>query len=351
MIVDELRRPIVLAPLGGGPSTPELAAAVSGAGGLGFLAAGYLSVDELRNRIRRTRELTSAPFGVNVFVPGDPAPGDSVLPYAESLASEAASTGVQLGQPRFDDDGWAAKLDLLSADPVPVVSFTFGCPDPEVIGRLRGRGSEVWVTVTTVAEARRAAGVGCTGLVVQGVEAGGHRASFTDPEQGEGIPDGLGLMSLLAQVTAQLQLPLIATGGIATGAGVAAVIAAGASAAALGSAFLLCPEAGTAQVHRRALSGGGQTALTRAFTGRLARGISNRFMEKHSANAPTAYPEVHYLTAPLRQHGRDSDNADLVNLWAGQSFELARSLPAAQLVEILHEQARLSAERTSRCLS
>ena len=338
-ILGRLAVPIVLAPLAGGPSTPELTAAVSNAGGFGFLAAGYLAASALAERLERTRTLTDAPIGVNLFVPGTPAPPQAVDAYAARLADDACQAGVELGVARFDDDDWAPKLELLTARPVPVVSFTFGCPDPEVIDRLHDAGSEVWVTVTRPSEARQAADTGADALVVQGAEAGGHRASFRD-DPAEDPGGGIGLLSLLQLVRARVDIPLVATGGIATGAAIAGVLVAGAAAAQLGTAFLRCPEAGTTQVHRQALAGSSPTAMTRAFTGRLARGIRNWFLDQHSAAAPVAYPEVHHLTAPLRQAGRTTGDPALVNLWAGQSFELGRDLPAGRLVAILADEAR-----------
>jgi nitronate monooxygenase len=344
LLLDRLAVPIVLAPLAGGPSTPELTAAVSNAGGFGFLAAGYLSASGLEERLERTRSLTEAPIGVNLFVPGTPTPPQAVDAYAARLADEAGQARVELGAARFDDDDWAAKLDLLTATPVAVVSFTFGCPGPEVLNRLHDAGSEVWVTVTGPDESRLAVDAGADALVVQGAEAGGHRASFHD-DPAEDPGGGIGLLSLLQLVRAQADLPLVATGGIGTGAAVAAVLAAGAAAAQLGTAFLRCPEAGTAAVHRQALAGYAPTAMTRAFTGRLARGIRNRFLDRHSAAAPAAYPELHHLTAPLRQAGRATGDPGLVNLWAGQTYELGRQLPAGQLVLTLAEEARAALQQ------
>jgi nitronate monooxygenase len=344
LVLDRLAVPIVLAPLAGGPSTPKLTAAVSNAGGFGFLAAGYLTVSALAERLERTRTLSEAPIGVNLFVPGTPAPPQAVDAYAAQLADDIRQAGVELGAARFDDDDWAAKLELLVATPVAVVSFVFGCPAPEVIDRLHDAGSEVWVTVTDPGEARRAVDAGTDALVVQGAEAGGHRASFRD-DPADDLTGGIGLLSLLQLVRAQVNLPLVATGGIGTGAGIAAVLAAGAAAAQLGTAFLRCPEAGTAAVHRQALADSAPTAMTRAFTGRLARGIRNRFLDRHSAAAPTAYPEVNHLTAPLRQAGRAAGDAGLVNLWAGQTYELGRQLPAGQLVRALGEEARTALQQ------
>ncbi len=346
MILDRCTLPIVLAPLAGGPSTPELAAAVSEAGGFGFLAAGYLSAAEMAKRIGRTRQLTTRPFGVNVFVPGSPSPARAVEQYAAALAPLAAETSSVLGEPRFDDDDWAAKITALVDDPVPVVSFTFGFPDAGTIERLRRAGSEIWLTVGSVGEARAAAALGADVIVLQGAEAGGHRGGIDDAAEA-----AVGLIALVQLVSAATGTPLVAGGGIATGQGIAAALCAGARAAALGTAFLDCPEAGTATVHRAALATDGSTALTRAFTGRTARGIRNRLMDEYSDIAPKAYPEVHYLTAPLRQAGRGRNDLEVVNLWAGQAFRLTRRMPAADLVATLARELREALDRANRIVS
>jgi len=341
VILDQLDVPIVLAPMAGGPTTPALAAAVSNAGGLGFLAAGYLSAGALRDQIAQARALTSAPLGVNVFVPGSAATARTVSDYAAILTTEAGRAGIEVGQARFDDDDWDAKLSLLTADPLPITSFTFGCPDRAVIEELQAAGSEVWITVTTPADARLAVATGADVLVLQGSEAGGHRSSFTD-DPADDLSDGLSLLALLQLVRSEAgaEVPIVAAGGITTGAGVAAVLAAGASAAQLGTAFLRSPEAGTSAAQRAAVATSTPTAMTRAFTGRLARGIRNRFLDEHSAHAPAAYPEVHFLTSPLRAAGRAAGDPDVINLWAGQTHELSRDRPAAELVAVLAADAR-----------
>lgn len=336
MIVPGMSAPIVQAPLAGGPSTPALAAAVSGAGGLGFVAAGYRTPDAMMQDIGATRAMTDRPFGVNVFAPpGEPARPEVVERYAAVLAREAGRAGVELGKPRFDDDGFGEKVRALCADPVAVVSFTFGCPSPDIIASLRAAGSQVWVTVTDPGEAEAAQEAGASALVLQGTEAGGHKGSFGDRPSASDYST----LTLLQLIGARVRLPLVAAGGIATGAAIAAVLAAGAEAAQLGTAFLRCPEAGTSAVHRAALASAQRTALTRAFTGRLARGVVNRMMEEYESEAPIAYPEVHHLTSPLRAHGRREGDGDLVNLWAGQAHELGGDLPAAALVAHLHDEA------------
>jgi nitronate monooxygenase len=329
--------PIVQAPMAGGPSTPTLAAAVCEAGGFGFLAAGYRSAEEVREEIRTLRAQTSRPFGVNVFMPPDAAAEpEAVEAYARRLAPLAEQAGVELGEPRFNDDEFEAKCSLLAGDPPAVVSFTFGCPEQALVDELRGAGAEVWVTVTDAEEAVAAARAGADALVVQGAEAGGHRGSFIDRP---GRVD-YGLLALLQLVREEVELPLIASGGIATGAGVAAVLAADAAAAQVGTAFMLCPEAATSSAHKQALASARSTGLTRAFSGRLARGIVNRLQDEHSAAAPFAYPQVNHLTSPLRAHGRKVGDEDVINLWAGETHALAVVRPAAEVVAKLDDEAR-----------
>jgi len=243
-ILDALAVPIVQAPMAGGPSTPALAAAVSEAGGLGFLAAGYLTPARFAEDIATTRALTTRPFGVNLFVVDGPSADPAVVAaYARRLQSTATAAGVDLGPPRFDDDELAAKLDVLAADPVGVASFTFGLPTPAACARLRGVGTEIWITVTSPAEAVAAAPLADV-LIVQGIEAGGHRAVHVDDDDASDLT----LLSALQLIAGGVDRPLVASGGLATGAGIAAVLAAGASAAQLGTAYLCCPEAATSEV-------------------------------------------------------------------------------------------------------
>jgi nitronate monooxygenase len=342
-LLESLPLPIVGAPMAGGPSTPALAAAVSEAGGLGFLAAGYQTAAGLYEDIAATRALTERPFGVNVFalVGGEPADPAVVAAYAVRLAGEAERAGVALGEARFEDDGFAAKVEALTADPVAVVSFTFGLPPRDVVERLHAAGTEVWITVTSPAEARAAAALGPDALIVQGVEAGGHRGVFADDE----TASDLTLLAALTLIGAAVDLPLIATGGLATGAAIGAALVAGAVAAQVGSAYLRTPEAGTSEAQRAVTATDAPTALTRAFSGRTARGIVNRLLTEHTAAAPSAYPEVHHLTTSLRAHGRAIGDADLINLWAGQTHALAPELPAGELTRRLAADARAAVAR------
>jgi nitronate monooxygenase len=340
--VDPLDRfmeiPIVGAPLAGGPSTPELAASVSEAGGLGFIAAGYKAAHEVGVEVEAVRGRTQRPFGVNIFFPVRLEPDDAAIAdYVNSLADEERRYGVACGDPRWTGDDWEEKLELVERERPAVVSFTFGCPDRGTVERLRANAIAVWCTVTQPAEATIAAAARVDALIVQGAEAGGHQASFDDTDT---TPTEL--LPLLRLIHETSDLPLVAAGGIADGEGVAAAIAAGASAAQVGTALMLTPEAGTTASLRGAFSGDAPTALTRAFTGRRGRGIVNRFMREHDAVAPKAYPQIHSVTAPLRAAARAAEDADGINLWAGQSYRLAKAEPAAELVTRWAGEARLA---------
>lgn len=336
--------------MAGGASCPALAAAVSASGALGFLAAGYKTPEAMYEEVRQLRALTDSPFGVNVFMPhrGTPAasdgplarPGGAIESYAEQLAGESAWYDTPLGDPNTGgEDAYDAKIAVLLDDPVPLVSFTFGCPDRAVLDAFAHAGTLTAVTVTSASEAQAAQWAGADAVVVQGMEAGGHQASFrNDPRQDSARR---GLLTLLAEVgEAVPELPMIAAGGLMRGAQIAAVLAAGAQAAALGTAFLVCPESGAHPLHKRAITGSlyTRTELTRAFSGRQARGLVNRFLREHGPYAPAAYPQVHHMTAPLRAAAAQAGDPQGMALWAGQGFGLARELPAAELVELLGEE-------------
>jgi nitronate monooxygenase len=346
-LTDLLLHPIVQAPMAGGVSVPQLAAAVSEAGGLGFLAAGYKTADGMYQEIKQLRGLTARPFGVNVFMPQpEYAESGAVEVYAHQLAGEAAWYETELGDPDSGrDDGFDAKLAVLLDNPVPVVSFHFGVPSPEVVDSLRRAGTFTLVTATTAEEARAVERAGADAVIAQGVEAGGHQGTHRDVPENDGA--GIGLLSLVAQVREAVDIPVLAAGGIMRGSQIAAVLAAGASAAQLGTAFLATPESGAHAVHKQALTNPlfTHTELTRAFSGRPGRGLVNRFLREHGPYAPAAYPDVHHLTSPLRKAAAKAGDAQGMALWAGQGHRLARALPAAELVEVLA--AELDAARTA----
>ncbi|MFD7442205.1 nitronate monooxygenase [Streptomyces sp. NPDC059909] len=336
-LTDLCRHPIVQAPMAGGASCPQLAAAVSEAGGLGFLAAGYKTADGMYQEIKQLRGLTGRPFGVNLFMPqphyADPATVDV---YRHQLAGEARWYDTPLGDPEAGrDDGYEAKLAILRDDPVPVVSFTFGCPARDAIAALKRAGTLTVVTVTTPDEAQAARNAGADAVCVQGIEAGGHQGTHRDDTGTDG--SGIGLLTLITLIRESVQLPVIAAGGLMRGSQIAAALTAGADAAQLGTAFLVCPESGANALHKQAMTDPlfTRTELTRAFSGRPARGLVNRFMSEHGPYAPAAYPEVHHLTSGLRKAAAKAGDPQGMALWAGQGHRLARELPAGRLVEVL----------------
>src|SRR5690348_2372993 len=292
--------PIVAAPMAGGPTTPDLVVAADRAGGLGFLAAGYQSAEAVKTRIDTVRGETPH-FGVNLFAP-NPVPVDrpAYQAYRERLRADADRLGVALPEdPVEDDDAWRDKIDLLIDAGVPVVSFTFGVPERAVVDALRAVGSLLVQTVTSAEEGRLAAAAGMDALAVQSSAAGGHWGTFT-PRRPP-LPQAR-LDELVAQVSSASELPVIAAGGIADPTTVRAAIVAGAAVVAVGTVLMLSPEAGTSATHRAALSPGDRpTVVTKAFTGRPARGLRNAVIDRYDDLAPFGYPALHNLTSPIRR--------------------------------------------------
>ena len=328
-----LDRPIIGAPMAGGPSTPGLAAAVSNAGGLGFLAAGYRTPADLEAQMREVVALTAGPVGVNLFVPDSFEPDPEELEaYLEAIGTEAAALGAEVGDPQADDDAWQEKLAVVLDLKPAAVSFTFGCPDAAVLARFSGAGILPIVTVTTLAEAEYAAAAGARALAVQGPDAGGHRGSFDQ----NALPTDQPLEETLRAIRLAVSIPLAAGGGVSGPDDVERLRACGADAVQVGTALLLADEAGTSPLHRAALADGrfAGTTLTRAYTGRFARGLTNRFILEHQ-DAPAGYPHLHHATAPLRKAAVARGDTDVAHLWAGTGYAAVRPGPAAAIVESL----------------
>ncbi|MDJ0394544.1 nitronate monooxygenase [Rhodococcus sp. G-MC3] len=322
-ILSELTIPIISAPMAGGPSTPELAEAVSRAGGLGMLAGALLDIEKLESQVDSLRAVT---FGVNLFLPDDPS-GADVAAYARRIQPWFDKFGAEPGKLPRRDDHYSAKFRWLVEHPVPLVSSTFGTFSAAEVEALHGAGTEVWCTVTSAAEAAEADSNGVDALVVQGPEAGGHRGSF------DGSAPDLPLFELLAAVRAVSGLPRIAAGGLMDGADISPLLASGvAHAAQLGTAFLNTAEAGTRPVHREQLTAASGTAVTRAFSGRPARGLINEFMLENSEAAPLAYPDLHYLTAPMRAKSAAAGDPSGLSMWAGTGHRRARATTASELM-------------------
>ncbi|MGR6319472.1 nitronate monooxygenase [Micromonospora soli] len=324
--------PVVAAPMAGGPTTTGLVAAVGSANAFPFLAAGYKTPEAVADEIAAVRG-GGRPFGVNVFVPTPVPVGEAEFRrYATLVAAEGAPYGLDLATAARteDDDHWTAKVDLLVRDPVPVVSFTFGLPSATVVRDLRRAGSRVLVTVTDPAEAAAAADLGVDGLVAQSGHAGGHFGTFTpdSPAPLRTLPELVGL------VGDRTGLPVLGAGGVGGADDVRAALTAGATAVLVGTLLLRAEEAGTSRTHREALADPrrDRTVVTRAFTGRPARGLRNDFIDRYEADAPLGYPALHHLTRPLRTAAAQAGDADRLHLWAGTGWRDARAAPAAEVI-------------------
>jgi nitronate monooxygenase len=322
--------------MAGGPSTPELVTAAVRAGTVGYLAGGYKTPEALRTEILTVREATDGAFGVNLFVPGQPAASpDALAAYVASIHEEASALGATPGEPTWDDDAFDAKVDVLVAHPPSIVTFTFGCPPPGVISALQSAGALVGITVTTPAEAALALRATPDCLCLQGAEAGAHRGSFTNDDGG--VPD-VALLDLLAAVRRETEVPLIAAGGISGPDDVAAALENGATQVQAGTAFLRCPESGAHPAYKDALADPANaargTTITRAFSGRRARALVNRFTQAHG-DAPPAYPEINNATRPLRAAASAQGDTDRMSLYAGVGFAGAEARSAGEVIERL----------------
>lgn len=331
--------PVWLAPMGGEAACAPLVAAVADAGGFGWLGGAYLAPQRLAAVIDDIRARTDRPFGVNLFCPQrwQRAPAREAA-FMAALAPFHAALGLPPPAlpARFEED-FEAQLAVVRERAVPVVGFTFGDPGAARVAALHADGAFVVGTATQVPEALALRDSGCDAVIAQGAEAGAHRGSFLG-----GRDAGLvGTLALVPQVVDAVDLPVIAAGGIADARGVAAAQALGAAAVAVGTAFLLADECPLSAAYRSALRAGTahDTVLTRAFSGRWARGLANRFTRETEALVARGdlpdFPLPNAMTRPLRQAAAVAGQADALSLWAGQAVALARPGPAADIVRRL----------------
>jgi nitronate monooxygenase len=329
--------PIIQAPMAGVQES-ALAIAVSKAGGLGSLPCAMFDTAKVRSEIAAIRAATSKPFNVNFFCHVEPVPDaareqawrTALAPYYAELGA-VPPTGGGPGRRPFD----AELAELIAELRPPIVSFHFGLPAESLLAPVRAGGAKILASATTIDEARYLADRGVDAVIAQGVEAGGHRGMFLS----ESVAEQVGTFALVPQVVAAVRVPVIAAGGIADAAGVRAVLALGAAAAQIGTAYLLCPEATTSAVHRAALASdrARRTVLTNVFTGRPARGIVNRIVEElgpMSAIAP-AFPLANAAVAPLRAAAERAGSDGFTPLWSGQNASGCKPIPAAQLTREL----------------
>jgi nitronate monooxygenase len=325
--------PILLGPFGG-LSSVALTAAVSELGGLGGFGLYGYSPERIHETIGKLRDTTSRPFAVNVWLPT----GDEVVPsrvdlprFIDALAPLYAEVGID---PPAVPDAFlpdsAAQLDAVIDAAPAVLSVVFGVPSRELLDRARARGIRVVGTATTVAEAVALDAAGVDAIVASGAEAGGHRVSFRAPAERSLV----GTFALVPQVVDAVRAPVIAAGGIADRRGVAAAFALGASGVQVGSAFLRTRESAATDAHRAAIAGAADTStvLTRAMSGRLARGIPNRAMHEIEASGVIApFPAQNWLTGLFRAAAATKGDGELLSLWAGQAAGLSRGETAAEV--------------------
>ncbi|GAB3686368.1 NAD(P)H-dependent flavin oxidoreductase [Salinisphaera aquimarina] len=337
-----IETPIIQAPMAGGTTTPELVAEVSNAGGLGSLGAGYMAPAALDDAIDDIRSLTERPFAVNLFVPRPPTEDAERVERSNTrLDIFRGELGIERPVPpeRYAPS-FEAQFEAVVMARVPVFSFTFGALDVTQVERLKDAGSGVIGTATTVAEAVALEKTGVDMIVAQGSDAGGHRGTFLHPFEQALI----GTMSLVPQVADAVTVPVIASGGIMDGRGVAAAFMLGASAVQMGSAFLLCQESGANPAHQRALldEGAVDTTVTRAFSGKPARGIRNRFITDMADLESTLpdYPIQNAWTKDVRAAASKQRQPEFMSLWAGQAARLGRQTTARQLVADIRDYLR-----------
>lgn len=335
--------PIFQAPMAGGPTTPELVAAVSHAGGLGNLGAGYLTPEQIRNTIREIRELTDRPFGVNLFVFEQPEESEEAT--MESMSQRLNLYRNELGIPQTPSlqkyaESFEEQVHAVIEERVPVFSFTFGIPSSDVIQSMKERGTLVIGTATTVDEAIQLEASGADAIVAQGSEAGGHRGTFLRSASHSLI----GLMALVPQMVDHVSVPVIASGGIMDGRGLAASLALGASAVQMGTAFLACTESGAHPIYKQKVLSANEdtTTVTYAYSGKAARGIQTKFMrdmDVYPGEIP-AYPIQHAMTKDIRQASAKANNPEYMSLWAGQGLRLAKDRSAAAIINETIDQAQ-----------
>ncbi|KMJ59486.1 hypothetical protein AB685_00985 [Bacillus sp. LL01] len=319
--------PVIQAGMAGGVTTPELVAAVSEAGGLGMIGAGYMTPEELKVSIDKVRSLTDKTFGVNIFKVAMAASDSRTSALQEKYIPIYEELDIIPGKdPLLSKNYYHEQFDLLIDEMVPVISTTFGIPGKQEVNSLKEKNIILMTMVTSVQEALEAQSAGVHILVAQGSEAGGHRGTF-HINDGQGVL--VGTMALIPQVVDAVQVPVVAAGGIMDGRGLVASLALGAQGVQLGSRFLHVTESGTDPTYQNALleSTEVDTVITSSFTGRPARAVKNKFTDLHQQEGmqPLNYPIQNLLTSPIRSTAKQQGNQEYLSLWAGQGVRMMKS--------------------------
>lgn len=332
-----IQLPIIQAPMAGGATTPELVAAVSNAGALGSFGAGYMAAEDLRQAIRKTRTLTQKPFSVNLFIP------EEVTTTSEEMTR--AILGIQKSCSELNIDilpvekpylpSFDEQMNVVLEENISILSFTFGTLSQKWVSLCKKNKILLIGLATSLPEARVLEKEGIDLIVAQGLEAGGHRGTFLGAVENSLIP----LSDLIEQLVTDINCPIIAAGGIMRGKDISKCLTEGAEGVQMGTAFLTCPESGAHSHYKTALlqSRQDETVLTRVFSGKMARGLNNKFIknmtEQNSYVLP--YPIQNALTSAMRKEAQKQSKIDFMSLWAGQAASLSRGIPAAKLIEQL----------------
>lgn len=340
-----IKYPIIQAPMAGGITTPELVAAVSNAGGLGVLAAGYLTPEVMRMEIRNIKQLTERPFAVNIFK-AELAETDSRTAEVQGkYASFYEALAIHPGTGDFSSADYSKEqFQVLMEEEVPVVSTTFGLLSQEEYTAAKRNNQKVITMITNINEAKQAEKAGADIIVAQGSDAGGHRGTFQVADTDGSL---VGTMSLVPQVADAVELPVVAAGGIMDGRGLAASMVLGAAGVQLGTRFLLAAESGTDEAYKQALLEADEdsTTITKSFSGRPARAVKNEFTKLHSENniKPLKYPVQNNVTGEIRKAAKKQGNKEYLSLWSGQGIRMVKEGQSAEEIikDIMEQAARI----------
>lgn len=336
----QIRYPIIQAPMAGGITTAKLVAEVASSGGLGSIGAGYMTPEELREQIQEVKQLTTHFFNVNLFVPNEFTVSQKEIQVTNEILQRfyeqlgiASSGNVKISDFKHARETFYEQIQIIIEEQVPVCSFTFGIPEREIIEELKEHKMVVMGTATTVREAIAIEKAGMDIVIVQGSEAGGHRGNFISADQ-ESL---IGLLSLIPQVVDNVNIPVVAAGGIMDGRGLMAALCLGAKGVQMGTAFLTCTESGASSIHKEEIlkATEEQLVLTRSFSGKWARGIKNKFiseMEPYEDTLPP-FPVQNTLTKEIRKAASLQKNKDFMSLWSGQSPRLAKNQSVNELMK------------------
>ncbi|MBS0350076.1 MAG: nitronate monooxygenase [Proteobacteria bacterium] len=327
--------PIIQAPMAGGATTPQLVSAVSNSGGLGSLGAGYMAPNEIRQAIKKIRELTNKPFAVNLFIPEDhQASSIQIQNACDDINQACGELDIEIFPvKRPYTPVFAEQLHVVLEEKVPVFSYTFGLLNVEWVSQLKKNHTVLIGTATSLTEAYALQENGADIIIAQGSEAGGHRGTFLDKAENSLI----GLMSLVPQLIDAIKIPIVAAGGIMDGRGIVAALQLGSCGVQMGTAFLTCHESGTPLIYKKILLIQKQdnTILTRSFSGKLARGIRNQFTDNLNQSNILDYPIQNALTSVMRKAAIIKNNTNFMSLWSGQSAQLCRDMSASELMNEL----------------